>query len=74
MGLHFVDKDVASILEYQDGSRAISDHIDEDDMTFNETLKLNRQSGALLINEYVEYVILSTHHKTTTQIQGTGSI
>lgn len=53
MGLHFVDKDDANILGYQDGSRAISDHIDEDDMTFNETLKLNRQSGALLINEYV---------------------
>lgn len=59
---YFVGKDVAKILGYTNPTKAMQDHIDEDDMTFNETLKLSRQSGAWLINESGLYsLILSSN-------------
>lgn len=59
---YFVGKDVAEILGYTNPTKAMQDHIDEDDMTFNETLKLSRQSGAWLINESGLYsLILSSN-------------
>ena len=55
---YFVGKDVAKILGYTNPTKAMQDHIDEDDMTFNETLKLSRQSGAWLINESGLYSLI----------------
>ena len=47
----FVGKDVAESLGYTNPTKAMQDHIDKEDLSFNETLKLSRQSGAWLINE-----------------------
>ena len=46
-----VGKDVCNVLNYSNSTKALKDHVDAEDMTFNETLKLSRQSGAWLINE-----------------------
>ena len=46
-----VGKDVCNVLNYSNPTKALKDHVDAEDMTFNETLKLSRQSGAWLINE-----------------------
>lgn len=55
---YFVGKDVAEILGYTNPTKAMQDHIDEDDMTFNETLKLSRQTGAWIINESGLYSLI----------------
>ena len=47
----FVGKDVTGILGYTNPTKALTDHVDEEDMTFNESLKVSRQRGAWLINE-----------------------
>lgn len=47
----FVGKDIAEKLGYTNPTKAMQDHVDDEDMTFNETLKLSRQQGAWLINE-----------------------
>lgn len=49
----FVGKDIAEKLGYTNPTKAMQDHVDDEDMTFNETLKLSRQQGAWLINEWV---------------------
>ena len=55
---YFVGKDVAEILGYTNPTKAMQDHVDEEDMTFNETLKLSRQAGAWLINESGLYSLI----------------
>ena len=47
----FVGKDVATILGYQNSSKAIHDHIDEEDKLNNESLSSLGQRGGWLINE-----------------------
>lgn len=38
----FVGKDVTGILGYTNPTKALTDHVDKEDMTFNESLKLSR--------------------------------
>lgn len=54
----FVGKDVAESLGYINPTKAMQDHIDKEDLTFNETLKLSRQTGAWLINESGVYALI----------------
>lgn len=56
--VYFVSKDVAEILGYTNPTKALQDHVDGEDMTFNESLKLSRQSGAWLINESGLYSLI----------------
>ena len=46
-----VGKDVAQALGYQNASKALADHVDEDDKLNNETLSSLGQRGGWLINE-----------------------
>ncbi len=48
---YFVGKDVAEILGYSNPSKALSDHVDEDDKLNNESLSSLGQRGGWLINE-----------------------
>lgn len=54
----FVSKDVALTLGYTNPTKALNDHVDKEDMSFNETLKLSRQSGVWLINESSLYSLI----------------
>lgn len=54
----FVGKDVAESLGYTNPTKAMQDHIDKEDLSFNETLKLSRQTGAWLINESGVYALI----------------
>lgn len=54
----FVSKDVALTLGYTNPTKALNDHVDKEDMSFNETLKLSRQSGVWLINESGLYSLI----------------
>ncbi len=46
-----VGKDVAEILKYQNPSKALADHVDEEDKLNNESLSSLGQRGGWLINE-----------------------
>lgn len=48
---YFVGKDVAEILGYQNASKALADHVDEEDKLNNESLSSIGQRGGWLINE-----------------------
>ena len=54
----FVGKDITTALGYTNPTKAMQDHVDKEDMSFNETLKLSRQSGAWLINESGVYSLI----------------
>lgn len=54
----FVAKDVTNILGYQNSSKAISDHVDDDDKLNNETLSSLGQRGGWLINESGLYSLI----------------
>ena len=54
----FVGKDVAEILGYQNASKALSDHVDEDDKLNNESLSSLGQRGGWLINESGLYSLI----------------
>ena len=54
----FVGKDVADILGYSNSTKAMQDHIGTEDMSFNDSLKLSRQSGVWLINESGLYSLI----------------
>lgn len=57
----FVGKDVAEILGYQNGSKALADHVDEEDKLYNDSLSSLGQRGGWLINESGLYnLILSS--------------
>lgn len=61
----FVGKDVANILGYANTSKALSDHVDEDDKLNNESLVSLGQRGGWLINESGLYsLILSSKMPT----------
>lgn len=54
----FVGKDVATILGYQNASKALIDHVDDDDKLNNETLSSLGQRGGWLINESGVYALV----------------
>lgn len=54
----FVAKDVTNILGYQNSSKAINDHVDDDDKLNNETLSSLGQRGGWLINESGLYSLI----------------
>ena len=51
-------KDVTEILGYQNASKALSDHVDEDDKLNNESLSSLGQRGGWLINESGLYSLI----------------
>lgn len=53
-----VGKDVTEILGYQNASKALSDHVDEDDKLNNESLSSLGQRGGWLINESGLYSLI----------------
>ncbi len=48
---YFVGKDVTEVLGYQNASKALADHVDEEDKLNNESLSSIGQRGGWLINE-----------------------
>lgn len=57
---YFVGKDVAEILGYTNPSKAIADHVDDEDKLNNETLSSLGQRGGWLINESGLYSLILT--------------
>lgn len=55
---YFVGKDVTEILGYQNASKALADHVDEDDKLNNESLSSLGQRGGWLINESGLYSLI----------------
>lgn len=55
---YFVGKDVANILGYQNGSKALADHVDAEDKLNNESLSSLGQRGGWLINESGLYSLI----------------
>lgn len=55
---YFVGKDVTSILGYQNSSKALSDHVDEEDKLNNKTLSSLGQRGGWLVNESGLYSLI----------------
>lgn len=56
----FVAKDVCKVLGYQNASKAISDHVDEEDKLNNESLSSLGQRGGWLVNESGLYSLILT--------------
>lgn len=66
----FVGKDVTEILGYQNGSKALSDHVDIEDKLNNKSLSSLGQRGGWLINESGLYsLILSSHLESAKQFK-----
>lgn len=55
---YFVGKDVAEILGYTNASKALADHVDEEDKLNNESLSSLGQRGGWLINESGLYSLI----------------
>lgn len=55
---YFVGKDVTKILGYKNSSKALSDHVDEEDKLNNETLSSLGQRGGWLVNESGLYSLI----------------
>lgn len=55
---YFVGKDVAEILGYTNPSKALADHVDEDDKLNNESLSSLGQRGGWIINESGLYSLI----------------
>lgn len=55
---YFVGKDVAEILGYQNPSKALKDHVDDEDKVNNETLSSLGQRGGWIINESGLYSLI----------------
>lgn len=55
---YFVGKDVATILGYQNASKALSDHVDDDDKLNNKSLSSLGQRGGWIINESGLYSLI----------------
>lgn len=55
---YFVGKDITEILGYQNASKAISDHVDEEDKLNNDSLLSLGQRGGWLINESGLYSLI----------------
>lgn len=61
----FVGKDVAEILGYANPSKALSDHVDEEDKLNNESLSSLGQRGGWLINESGLYSLILSSKLST---------
>ena len=55
---YFVGKDVAEILGYSNASKALDDHVDDDDKLNNESLSSLGQRGGWIINESGLYSLI----------------
>ena len=55
---HFVGKDVAEILEYQNGSRDINRHVDPEDRIKTMVFDGNQDKETILINESGLYSLI----------------
>ena len=55
---YFIGKDVAEILGYTNPSKALSDHVDEEDKLNNDSLLSLGQRGGWLINESGLYSLI----------------
>lgn len=55
---YFVGKDVAEILGYSNASKALADHVDDDDKLNNESLSSLGQRGGWIINEAGLYSLI----------------
>lgn len=55
---YFVGKDVAEVLGYTNPSKALADHVDEDDKLNNESLSSLGQRGGWLVNESGLYSLI----------------
>lgn len=55
---YLVGKDVAEILGYQNASKALLDHVDDEDKLYNGTLSSLGQRGGWLINESGLYALV----------------
>ena len=55
---YFVGKDVAEVLGYTNASKALSDHVDEEDKLNNESLSSLGQRGGWIINESGLYSLI----------------
>lgn len=55
---YFVGKDVAEILGYANASKALADHVDDDDKLNNESLSSLGQRGGWFINESGLYSLI----------------
>ena len=66
----FVGKDVAEILGYTNPSKALADHVDEEDKLNNESLSSLGQRGGWIINESGLYsLVLSSKLPTARQFK-----
>ena len=66
----FVGKDVAEVLGYTNPSKALIDHVDDEDKLNNETLSSLGQRGGWLINESGLYsLILSSKLPTAKEFK-----
>lgn len=67
---YFVGKDIAEILGYANPSKALSDHVEEEDKLNNESLSSLGQRGGWLINESGLYsLILSSKLESAKQFK-----
>jgi anti-repressor protein len=55
---YFVGKDIAEILGYQNSSKALNDHVDNEDKLNNESLSSLGQRGGWIINESGLYSLI----------------
>lgn len=62
---YFVGKDVAEILGYANASKALIDHVDDEDKLNNETLSSLGQRGGWLINESGLYSLILSSKLST---------
>lgn len=56
--IYFVGKDITEVLGYANASKAITDHVDEEDKLNNESLSSLGQRGGWLINESGLYSLI----------------
>lgn len=54
----FVEKDITDVLGYQNASKALADHVDDDDKLNNESLSSLGQRGGWLVNESGLYSLI----------------
>lgn len=69
-GVWFVGKDVTEILGYQNASKALIDHVDDEDKLNNESLLSLGQRGGWLINESGLYSLITK----TVKVTGAGQV
>lgn len=64
----FVGKDIAEILGYANTSKALSDHVDEEDKLNNDSLSSLGQRGGWLINESGLYSLIMSSKLPTAKV------